>query len=97
MEEAIAPERAAELREFPQKGTNWTRAESLALYELEDGEEVIAGVPVPNFVRGEDDRVRWANCLRIAYMMFREHGDAPWSQLVLGQARVMFFDREKFV
>lgn len=93
--ESVTAERAAELRGFPPKEL-WTPEESLALYEVEpDGTEVMAGVPVPSFVQTQDDRVRWANCMRVACLMFP--ADPPGSMLVLGQARVMFDDREKFV
>jgi hypothetical protein len=62
-----------ELREFPQK-PRWTPEESLALYEIAEGFEHINGLATPQHVQTRDDRVRWANSVRVARMMFADRG-----------------------
>jgi hypothetical protein len=84
-----APER---LRDFPRKD-RWTPEESLATIEQVDGRDCIHGVPLPSFVATRTDRVRWANCVRVAA---RASGDAVSSPLVQQVARVMFADRETY-
>jgi hypothetical protein len=84
-----APER---LREFPRKD-RWTPEESLATIEQVDGTDCIHGIPLPFYVETRADRVRWANCVRVAV---RASGDAVPSPLVQQIARTMFADRETY-
>jgi hypothetical protein len=81
-----------QLREFPRKD-RWTPEESLATIEQIDGTDCIHGVPLPFYVETRADRVRWANCVRVAALA---SGDAVPSQLVQQMARVMFADRETY-
>jgi hypothetical protein len=83
---------AAELREFPQK-PHWTPEESLALIEMVEGTECIHGIPLPQYVHTRDDKVRWANCVRVGA---QSSGDPVSSQLVQQMARTMFLDRQTY-
>jgi hypothetical protein len=81
-----------QLREFPLKD-RWSDEETLALIEVVDGTELIAGTGLPFYVRTLKDRVRWASCVRIAAQMYGE----PVSSVMVGQtARIMFVDRETY-
>ncbi len=84
-----SPER---LREFPRK-ERWTAEESLATIEKVDGTDCIHGIPLPYYVETRQDRVRWANCVRIAAQVF---GEPVASPLVQQTARCLFIDRETF-
>jgi hypothetical protein len=81
-----------QLREYPRKDL-WTAEESLATIEQVDGTDCIHGTPLPYYVDTRDDRVRWANCVRIAAQIY---GDPVTSPLVQQTARVFFVDRETF-
>jgi len=81
-----------QLREFPRKD-RWTPEESLATIEQIDGTDCIHGVPLPFYVEHRADRVRWANCVRVAV---RVSGDAVPSPLVQQMARAMFADRDTY-
>jgi hypothetical protein len=81
-----------QLRDFPVKD-RWTPEESLAIIEKIDGTDCIHGVPLPYYVGSRNDRVRWANCVRVAAQVF---GDAVASAQVQQMARVLFVDRETF-
>jgi hypothetical protein len=80
------------LREFPRKD-RWTPEESLATIEQIDDTDCIHGVPLPFYVETRADRVRWANCVRIAAQV---SCDAVPSPLVQHMARLMFADREAY-
>jgi hypothetical protein len=81
-----------QLRDFPPKA-RWTPEESLATIEKIDDIDCIQGVALPFYVQSEPDRVRWANCVRIAAQVF---GDSVASPLVQQTARVLFADRETY-
>jgi hypothetical protein len=81
-----------ELRHFPAKDC-WTPEESLATIEQIDGIDFIHGVPLPFYVQTRHDRVRWANCVRVAAQTF---GDPVTSTLVQQTARVLYADRETY-
>lgn len=81
-----------QLREFPQKD-RWTPEESLATIEQIEDTDCIHGVPLPFYVETRADRVRWANCVRVAA---QASGDAVPSELVQQTARVMFVDRATY-
>jgi hypothetical protein len=83
---------AEQLREFPLK-ERWTPEESLALIERVDGTDCVHGIPLPFYVETEADRVRWANCVRVAA---QSSGDAVSSQLVQATARMLFNDRATY-
>jgi hypothetical protein len=82
-----------QLRELPQKDSPWTPEETLALYEEIEGFEVVQGLPTPMYVETGADRVRWANCVRVACMTTGEPATGP---LVPSMARMMFNDRETY-
>jgi hypothetical protein len=79
------------LRTLPRKD-EWTADEALALYEDVDGVPCVQGLPVPSFVQSREDRVRWANCVRVAMRTTGENG----TPLIAEVARVMFDDRESY-
>jgi hypothetical protein len=81
-----------QLRNFPRKD-RWTAEESVATIEEVDGTDCIHGVPLPFYVETRADRVRWANCVRVAA---HASGDAVPSPLVQQMARIMFADRETY-
>jgi hypothetical protein len=81
-----------QLREFPAKD-RWTAEESLATIERVDGVDCIHGVALPFYVQTRSDRVRWANCVRVAAQVF---GDPVVSVQVQQAARVLFNDRETY-
>jgi hypothetical protein len=81
-----------ELRDFPTK-ESWTPEESLATIEQIDGIDLIHGVALPFYVETRKDRVRWANCVRVAAETF---GDPVASPLVQQTARMLFADRETY-
>jgi hypothetical protein len=81
-----------ELRKYPDKEF-WTPEEALATIEQADGIDCIHGVCLPFYVQTRADRVRWANCVRVAAQTF---GDAVSSVLVQQTARVLFADRETY-
>jgi hypothetical protein len=81
-----------QLREYPTKD-RWTPQESLATIEVIDGTECIHGVPLPFYVATTEDRVRWANCVRVAS---RVSGDSVPSLMVQQMARTMYVDRETY-
>ena len=81
-----------QLRNFRPKD-RWTPEESLATIENVDGIDCIHEVALPFYVNTTADRVRWANCVRIAAQVF---GDPVWSPLIQQAARVMFVDRETY-
>ena len=83
---------AEELRDFPAKDC-WTPEESLATIEQVDGIDLIHGVALPFYVETRKDRVRWANCVRLAAQIF---GDPVSSVQVQQTARVFFADRETY-
>lgn len=77
---------------FPLKD-RWTTDEALSLIEVNEGIECVRGVPFPQYVQTQPDRVRWINSLRVAAMVFDE---PPSSVLVMQAARTFFNDRETF-
>jgi hypothetical protein len=81
-----------QLRDFPPKH-RWTAEESLATIEQIAGTDCIHGVALPFYVQTRKDRVRWANCVRVAAQVF---GDSVASALVQQTARVLFADRETY-
>jgi hypothetical protein len=81
-----------ELRTFPAK-ERWTPEESLATIEQVDGFDCIHGACLPFYVQTRADRVRWANCVRIAAQVF---DDAVASPVVQQTARVLFSDRATY-
>ena len=81
-----------QLRGFPRKD-RWTPEESLATIEQIDDTDCIHGVPLPFYIETRADRVRWANCVRIAAQV---SGDAVPTLLVQQMARTMFVDRETY-
>jgi hypothetical protein len=81
-----------ELRAFPLKD-KWSDEETLALIEVVDGTELIAGTGLPLYVRTREDRVRWASCVRIAAQASGE----PVASVMVGQtARIMYSDRDTY-
>jgi hypothetical protein len=81
---------AEQLREFPLKD-RWSPEESLALYETTEGFENINGLATPQYVQRRDDRVRWANCVRVAS---QSTGEPASGQLAAATARTMYAARE---
>ena len=81
-----------ELRTFPAK-ERWTPEESLATIEQVDGFDCIHGACLPFYVQTREDRVRWANCVRVAAQVF---GAAVASPVVQQAARLLFADRETY-
>jgi hypothetical protein len=67
--------------------------ESLALYEITEGFENIGGLATPQYVQTRDDRVRWANAVRVAV---QSTGEPASGQLAAFTARLMFNDRETY-
>ena len=81
-----------QLRDFPPKD-RWTPDESLATIEQVEGTDCIHGIPLPYYVQTIADRIRWANCVRVAA---QATGDAVASPLVQQMARTLFTDRETY-
>ncbi len=81
-----------QLREYPLKD-RWTPEESLATIEKVEDTDCIHGIPLPYYVESRKDRVRWANCVRIAAQIFGDTVSSPWVQQT---ARLYFVEREKF-
>jgi hypothetical protein len=81
-----------ELRNFPVKDS-WTAEESLATIEQIDGVDLIQGVALPFYVETRKERVRWANCVRVAAQIFGEQVASP---IVQQTARVLYADRETY-
>jgi hypothetical protein len=81
-----------ELRAYPAKDC-WTPEEALATIEQVDGIDLIHGVALPFYVETTADRVRWANCVRVATQIF---GDPVASAIVQQTARAIYVDRETY-
>ena len=81
-----------QLREFPLKD-RWGSDEALALIEVVDGTECIHGVSLPYYAVSDADKVRWANCIRVA----SQASGFPVAHVVVQQsARTMFMDRATY-
>ena len=73
--------------------SDYTPEESLATIEQVDGFDCIHGACLPFYVQTREDRVRWANCVRVAAQVF---GAAVASPVVQQAARLLFADRETY-
>jgi hypothetical protein len=78
---------------FPWKTEPWTQEEALGLLEYVEGILCVRGLPLPYYLVTDDDRARWAMCVRVAAMITDEAATTP---LVAQMARTFFVDREHF-
>jgi hypothetical protein len=70
-----------------------TMEEALATVDVVDGQRMVEGVPVPDFVMGDADTARWANAQRwAAHSLQLPPSSGPVWQLT----RTIFSDRESY-
>jgi hypothetical protein len=70
-----------------------TTEQALETVERVDGERMVAGVPIPPFVIGDEDTARWANAQRAACELLKM---PPASAPVWQTTRLLYEDRTTY-